>query len=108
MSLATIDLTQDDGFATVDVPGGGSVHFDLYAVHDKLIDAGRANKDNAEGYAAAVRAVMDELGLPSVSQRLMWKFVGGVFDAVKQLGNLPGEAGDAATPASPAFTGPVL
>lgn len=106
MALATIDLTEDDGFATVDLPGGGQLTFDLYQVHDRLVDVGRQCKDKpAEEYAAATRSVLESLGLPpSLSQRLVMRFVAGVFDAVKQLGNWPGEAGGVTPPASPDST----
>lgn len=56
--------SEDDGFLLVNLPGGGSVTLDVAVASEKFSTAITESGDNIEAQRDALRAAMEQMGVP--------------------------------------------
>jgi hypothetical protein len=80
-----IDLGEDDGLINLSA-SGVTVQADLWRLRARLADNHRKNRDAGdEAYLDGVVKIMEDVGLPRVSQRMAQKFAERIYQRADQL-----------------------
>lgn len=98
-----IDLSLDDGFITVRLPGGKETSIDLWKVNDELAELFERTKGETSGARyEGILDIMERAGLPRGSHRMASQFLRQMTGAMQALEKKTSEGRESggSTPAS--------